>query len=228
MTAPALGRDVRIPTQEGVELEAEFRVPSAAAGLVVFAHGSGSSRFSSRNRSVADALDAAGFATLLLDLLSAPEAMVDRLTGEHRFHMALLARRVVAAIDWARAQPAAPGAIALFGASTGAAAVLIAAAERPDAVRAVISRGGRVDLTGSALTRVRAPTLLIVGGHDTSVVDANRRASAEMRGEVRVEVVPGAGHLFEEPGALEAVSRLAVGWCRRYLGSFGTAVSGSH
>ena len=133
----------------------------------MFAHGSGSSRFSPRNRSVADALEAAGFGTLLLDLLSAPEAVVDRLTGEHRFDVAMLARRVVAAIDWARAQPAAPGAIALFGASTGAAAALIAAAERPDAVRAVISRGGRVDLAGSALTRVRAPTLLIVGGHDT-------------------------------------------------------------
>ena len=139
----------------------------------------------------------------------------------------MLGRRVVAAIDWARAQPTAPGAIALFGASTGAAAALIAAAERPDAVRAVISRGGRPDMAGPALMRVRAPTLLIVGGHDTEVVDKNRRAAAGMRAEVRVEVVPGAGHLFEEPGALEAVSRLAVGWCRRYLGAAGTAVSGS-
>jgi putative phosphoribosyl transferase len=227
MTAPAIGRAVRIPAEEGVELEGELRVPSAAAGLVVFAHGSGSSRFSPRNRSVAGTLEAAGFGTLLLDLLSAPEAATDRLTGEHRFHVSMLARRVVAAIDWARGQPAAPGAIALFGASTGAAAALIAAAERPEAVRAVISRGGRPDLAGPPLARVRAPTLLIVGGHDTDVADLNRRAGTDMRAEVRVEVVPGAGHLFEEPGALEAVSRLAVGWCRRHLGTMGTTLSES-
>ena len=193
----------------------------------MFAHGTGSSRLSPRNRSVASALEAAGFGTLLLDLLSAPEAAADVLTGEHRFNVAMLGRRVVAAIDWARAQPAAPGAIALFGASTGAAAALVAAAERPDAVRAVISRGGRPDLAGSALAQVRAPTLLIVGGDDTVVVDLNRRAGAGMRAEVRLEVVPGAGHLFEEPGALEAVSRLAVAWCRRHLGAAGIAVSGS-
>ena len=227
MTAPAINRAVRIQAQEGVELEAELRVPRAAVGLVVFAHGSGSSRFSPRNRFVAGTLEDAGLGTLLLDLLSAPEAVADGLTGEHRFDVAMLGRRVVAAIDWARAQPAAPGAIALFGASTGAAAALIAAAERPDAVRAVISRGGRPDLAGPMLTRVRAPTLLIVGGHDTAVVDLNRRAGAAMRAEVRLEVVPGAGHLFEEPGALDAVSRLAVGWCRRYLGPVGSAVSES-
>ena len=157
----------------------------------------------------------------MLDLLSATEAAVDVQTGAYRFGVAMLSRRVVAAIDWARDQPAAPGAIALFGASTGAAAALIAAAERPDAVRAVISRGGRPDLAGPALTRVRAPTLLIVGGHDTAVLDLNRRASAEMHAEVQLEVVAGAGHLFEEPGALEAVSRLAVDWCRRYLGAIG-------
>ena len=227
MTAPAPGRAVRIQVQDGLELEADLHVPSAATGLVVFVHGTASSRFSPRNRSVAGALEAAGFGTLLLDLLSAPEAVADGWTGEHRFDVAMLARRVVAAIDWAREQPAAPGAIALFGASTGAAAALIAAAERPDAVRAVISRGGRPDLAWPILTGVRAPTLLIVGGHDTAVVDLNRRAGAAMRAEVRLEVVPGAGHLFEEPGALDAVSRLAVGWCRRYLGPGGTTVSGS-
>jgi pimeloyl-ACP methyl ester carboxylesterase len=227
VTAPAIDRAVRIAARAGVELEADLRVPAGAAGLVVFAHGSGSSRFSPRNRSVAGTLEAAGFATLLLDLLTAPEAAADRLTGEHRFHVAMLADRVVAAIDWARDQPAAPGAIALFGASTGAAAALVAAAERPDAVRAVISRGGRPDLAGPALGRVRAPALLIVGGHDTEIVDLNRRTVAGMRSEVRLEVVPGAGHLFEEPGALEAVSRLAVGWCRRHLGTMGTSISGS-
>jgi putative phosphoribosyl transferase len=217
VAAVATQRAVRVSVDPGVELEADLRVPSAAAGLVVFAHGSGSSRFSRRNRAVAGVLEAAGFATLLLDLLAPPEAAVDALTGEHRFDIPMLGRRVVAAIDWVRAQPAAPGAIALFGASSGAAAALGAAAERPDTVRAVVSRGGRPDLAGDALPRVRAPTLLIVGGHDTQVVDLNRRAATRMRTEVRLEVVPGAGHLFEEAGALETVSRLAADWCRRHL-----------
>ena len=227
MAAPAPGRSVRILAEAGVELDADLRVPAGASGLVVFVHGSGSSRSSPRNRSVAGALDAAGFGTLLVDLLSASEAAADEITGEHRFHVTMLAGRVVAAIEWARAQPSAPGAIALFGASTGAAAALMAAAERPDAVRTVISRGGRPDLAGPMLARVRAPTLLIVGGHDTEVVDLNRRAARDMRADVRIEIVPGAGHLFEEPDALEAVSRLAVGWCRQYLDPAGNAVSGS-
>jgi len=227
MAAPAPGRAVRIPAEAGIELDADLRVPAAASGLVVFAHGSGSSRFSPRNRAVASTLDAAGFGTLLVDLLSAPEAAADRLTGEHRFHIAVLARRVIAAIEWARGQPTAPGALALFGASTGSAAALVAAAERPDAVRAVISRGGRPDLAGPALMQVRAPTLLIVGGHDAAVVELNRRAAGDMRAEVRVEIVPGASHLFEEPGALDTVSRLAVAWCRQYLNPAGTGVSGS-
>src|SRR5436190_6855157 len=175
MAGAAIGRAVRILAEGGVELEADLRVPASADGLVVFAHGSGSSRSSPRNRSVASTLEAAGFGTLLIDLLSGPEAAVDEQTGEYRFGVVMLSRRVVAAIDWVRAQPAAPGAIALFGASTGAAAALIAAAERPDAVRAVISRGGRADLAGPMLARVRAPTLLIVGGHDTAGVDLNRR-----------------------------------------------------
>jgi pimeloyl-ACP methyl ester carboxylesterase len=218
VTAPTTGRAFRIPAEHGLELEADLVVPSGAPGLVVFAHGSGSSRFSLRNRAVAGTLEAAGFGTLLLDLLTAPEAAADELTGEHRFDVAMLGRRVVAAIDWAREHPSAPGAIALFGASTGAAAALIAAAERPDAVRAVISRGGRPDLAGPSLARVRAPTLLIIGGHDTQVADLNRRVAPRIRGAVRVEVVPGAGHLFEEPGALDHVARLAVDWCRRHLG----------
>lgn len=217
MSAPAIGRAVRIPAGDGVELDADLRVPSAAAGMVVFAHGSGSSRFSRRNRFVAGRLETAGLGTLLLDLLTPAEALADEPTGEHRFDVTMLGRRVVAAIDWVRAHPTAPGAIALFGASTGAAAALIAAAERPDAVRAVVSRGGRPDLAGAALGLVRAPTLLIVGGHDIQVVDLNRRAVARMRSEVRLEVVPGATHLFEEPGALDAVCRLATDWCRRFL-----------
>ena len=148
---------VRIPAGESVELEADLRVPAAAPGVVVFAHGSGSSRFSRRNRFVAGRLEAAGFGTLLLDLLTMPEAVQDESTGEHRFDVEMLGRRVLAAIDWVRVEPAAPGAIALFGASTGAAAALIAAAERPDAVRAVISRGGRPDLGGDgADARARA------------------------------------------------------------------------
>jgi len=221
VATPATGRVVRILVEPGVELEADLRVPSGAAGLVVFAHGSGSSRFSPRNRAVASALDGAGFGTLLLDLLTGPEAVVDELTGEHRFDIAMLTRRVVAAIDWVRAQPAAPGAIALFGASSGAAAALSAAAERRGLVRAVIARGGRPDLARDVLAQVQAPTLLIVGGHDTQVVDMNRRAAARMKAEVRLEVVPGAGHFFEEPGALEAVSRLAADWCRQHLGRVG-------
>jgi dienelactone hydrolase len=225
--AAPIGRVVRILADAGVELEADLCVPSAAAGLVVFAHGSGSGRLSPRNRFVASTLESAGFGTLMLDLLSAQEAAFDEQTSAYRYGVAMLGRRVVAAIDWARDQPAAPGAIALFGASTGAAAALIAAADRPDAVRAVISRGGRPDLAGQALALVRAPTLLIVGGHDSAVLDMNRRASSEMHAEVQLEVVPGAGHLFEEPGALDAVSRLAVDWCRRYLGASGMAVSGS-
>lgn len=217
MAAPAIARAVRISAGDGVELDADLRVPPAAAGLVVFAHGSGSSRFSRRNRLVAGTLEAAGFGTLLLDLLTATEAVTDATTGAHRFDVAMLGRRVVAAIDWVRVHPAAPGAIALFGASTGAAAALIAAAERSDAVRAVISRGGRPDLAGSALTLVRAPTLLIVGGDDGQVLDLNRRAAAAMRAPVHLEVVPGATHLFEEPGALDAVCALATDWCRRTL-----------
>jgi putative phosphoribosyl transferase len=219
MAGVATMRTVRITAEAGAELEADLRVPPAAAGLVLFAHGSGSSRFSRRNRAVAGVLEAAGFATLLLDLLTGPEAVADERTGEHRFDIPMLGRRVIAAIDWVRAQPAAPGVIALFGASTGAAAALTAAAERRDMVRAIVSRGGRPDLAGEALSLVRAPTLLIVGGHDVQVVDLNRRAASQMTAQVRIVVVPGAGHLFEEPGALEEVSRLAADWCRTHLGS---------
>jgi dienelactone hydrolase len=188
--------------------------------LVVFAHGSGSSRFSSRNRAVAHTLEHGGFATLLLDLLTRREEAIDLQTREYRFDIERLSDRVVAAIDWVAGESdVARLPIACFGASTGAAAALMAAAERPNAVRAVISRGGRPDLAGDALPRVQAPTLLIVGGDDDVVIDLNRQAMRRMQAPVSLEIVPGATHLFEEPGTLEEVSRLALAWCQRYLGN---------
>jgi putative phosphoribosyl transferase len=202
-----------------VRIDGDLRVPERASGLVIFAHGSGSSRFSRRNRAVAGDLEAAGYATLLLDLLTQDEEAIDQRTREYRFDIPLLGRRVIGAIDWVQARPDLHHlGIALFGASTGAAAALIGAAERPRSVRAVISRGGRPDLADDALPAVQAPTLLIVGGHDEPVIEMNRDAMLRMRAPVDLEIVPGATHLFEEAGALELVSRLAVEWCRRHLG----------
>ena len=199
-------------------LDGDLIVPREAAGVVVFAHGSGSSRFSSRNRAVAQVLQDGGFATLLLDLLTREEETVDDRTYEYRFDIDRLGRRVVSALDWTAGEPALSGlGVACFGASTGAAAALIGAAERPDLVRAVISRGGRPDLADDALPRVVAPTLLIVGGHDPSVIELNRAATRRMRAPVTLEIVPGATHLFEEPGTLEQVSALALDWCRRHV-----------
>lgn len=209
---------VRIKSGQ-VVLEADLRVPQRAAGLVIFAHGSGSSRFSPRNRAVAGVLEAGGFATLLADLLTREEEALDQYTRQYRFDIALLGRRVVDAVDWAQEQPELrrlPA--AFFGASTGAAAALIAAAERPGITRAVISRGGRPDLAGEALPRVQAPTLLIVGGKDPVVIDLNQDAVRRMHAPLKLQIVPGATHLFEEPGALEEVARLATAWCQRYLG----------
>jgi len=208
-----------IQVRDGDDLfDGDLMVPPHTAGLVVFAHGSGSSRFSGRNRAVARVLQQAGFATLLMDLLTKNEEAVDLLTREHRFDVALLGRRMVAAIDWAQHEAAiAALPVACFGASTGAAAALIAAAERPRLVRAVISRGGRPDLAAAALARVQAPTLLIVGGADEAVIDLNRAAMQRLRAPVQLEIVPGATHLFPEAGALEAVARLARDWCERYL-----------
>ncbi len=214
----ARASEVEIHAGDAV-LRGDLAVPEAAEGIVVFAHGSGSSRHSPRNRLVASVLNDAVIATLLLDLLTPGEERVDERTREHRFDIALLARRVIAAIDWLRsARPALSG-IGLFGTSTGAAAALVAAAERPDDVRAVVSRGGRADLAGPALARVRAPTLLIVGGADPVVLDLNRRALEIIPAEARLAVVPGATHLFEEPGALEEVARLAVEWLSTPLGA---------
>jgi putative phosphoribosyl transferase len=212
-------RIVHLPVA-GVELEGSLSVPSSAAGVILFAHGSGSSRHSSRNRYVAGELQRAGFATLLLDLLSAEEEQVDLHTREHRFDIHMLAQRLEGATGWLRryAETSALS-VGYFGASTGGGAALVAAAEMPRDVRAVVSRGGRPDLAGEALPRVRAPTLLIVGGDDVPVIGMNEQAMERMREvEVRLEIVPGATHLFEEPGKLEEVARLAVEWFRRHLG----------
>ena len=201
-----------------VLIDGDLTVPLKAAGLVVFAHGSGSSRFSRRNRPVAHVLQDGGYATLLLDLLTREENSIDEQTREYRFDVDRLGHRVVAAIDWTASYPKLSRLpVACLGASTGAAAALIAAAERPEMVRAVISRGGRPDLAGYALPKVQAPTLLIVGGDDEPVIELNRAAMRRMRAQVQLEIVPGATHLFEEPGALERVSHLALQWCTTYM-----------
>jgi putative phosphoribosyl transferase len=202
-----------------VVVNGDLRVPSQAAGIVIFAHGSGSSRFSRRNRAVASVLEDAGFATLLLDLLTQDEELVDERTRGYRFDIDLLGRRVTGAVDWAQTRSDLQDLpVALFGASTGAAAALIAAAARPSIVRAVISRGGRPDLAAEVLPAVQPPTLLIVGGDDEPVIEFNREAMRRMRTPVELKIIPGATHLFEEPGALEQVARLAAHWCRRHLG----------
>lgn len=195
-------------------LEGQLAIPAAAAGLVIFAHGSGSSRFSPRNVQVAEGLQRRGLATLLFDLLTERES-ADR---RNVFDIPLLATRVGEAIQWARADArTAPLPIGLFGASTGGGAALVAAAAAPADVRAVVSRGGRPDLAGEALGRVRSATMLIVGGADVDVLALNRAAAARMRCEVRIEIVPGAGHLFEERGAMERVTSLAADWFAAHL-----------
>ncbi len=210
-------RDVTVPAG-AVALEGALTIPVGARGLIVFAHGSGSSRFSPRNRNVARALNAAGFATLLIDLLTAPENARDISTAEFRFDIPLLARRLTFALNWAASQPATRALpIGLFGASTGAAAALIAAATRPGLVRAVVSRGGRPDLAGDALEDVSAPTLLIVGGDDAQVITLNRQTARRLRCAHELAIVAGATHLFEEWGALERVTELATNWFQHYL-----------
>ena len=201
-----------------VVLEGNLDVPENAQGVVLFAHGSGSSRHSSRNRFVARQLREAGLATLLIDLLTQDEEQVDMRTRHLRFDIGLLAERLVGAAEWLARDPDTAGLrVGLFGASTGGGAALVAAAERPDAIGAVVSRGGRPDLAGPALPRVQAPTLLIVGGNDVPVIGMNQDAMARMQTEVRLEIVPGATHLFEEPGTLEEVARLARDWFVRHL-----------
>jgi putative phosphoribosyl transferase len=202
---------------DGVTLTGDLVVPSNARGLVVFAHGSGSTRTSPRNRHVARVLNAGGYGTLLFDLLTTNEEAVDAATGHLRFDIDLLARRLVAAIDWTAEQPSVSLPLGLFGASTGAAAALEAAVERGDRVKAVVSRGGRPDLALGALPRVTAPTLLIVGGADTEVIRLNEVALERLTTEKKMVLVNGATHLFEEPGALDDVSRLALGWFEQFL-----------
>jgi dienelactone hydrolase len=209
-------RQVQIPIQEGA-LEGDLQVPGGARGIVVFAHGSGSSRHSPRNRQVAQELQRAGLATLLFDLLTQPEEEVDLRTRHLRFDIPLLAGRLVTATDWlARQSETRALVIGYFGSSTGAAAALVAAAERPD-VATVVSRGGRPDLAGDSLGRVQTPTLLIVGGDDRPVIGMNQDAMAQMRCPVQIELVPGATHLFEESGKLEEVIRLACDWFQQHL-----------
>jgi pimeloyl-ACP methyl ester carboxylesterase len=207
-----IAQSVQVPVG-AVLLDADLAVPEAARGVVLFAHGSGSSRHSPRNRYVATGLQTAGLATVLADLLTPAEEQIDARTGQLRFDIGLLALRVTFLADWlAGYQPTVGLPIGLFGASTGAAAALVAAARRPRSVTAVVSRGGRPDLASEHLRSVRQPTLLIVGELDTNVIELNRRAMQQLGGEARLEIVEGASHLFEEPGALEQVARLARDW----------------
>jgi putative phosphoribosyl transferase len=208
-----------------VMLEGDLSVPGGASGVVLFAHGSGSSRHSPRNRYVASALQEVGLGTLLIDLLTPDEETIDLRTAHLRFDIGLLAERLVGATDWLAQDPGTRHLrVGYFGASTGGGAALVAAAERPDAVGAVVSRGGRPDLAGPVLPHVRAPTLLIVGGHDRPVIGMNQEALAQLRTEKQLEIIPGSTHLFEEPGALEEVARLARQWFARYLSRAGEPV----
>lgn len=201
-----------IPAEDGVVLDGTLEMPVHATGVVLFAHGSGSSRHSPRNVQVAQVLHAAGVGTLLFDLLSETEGSADDYNRELRSDIPLLARRLRAATAWLRGQAGMPGRrFGYFGASTGAAAALIAASEEPD-IAAVVSRGGRPDLAAESLARVKAPTLLIVGGNDGPVLELNFAAASQLRCQHRVEIVPGASHLFEEPGTLDLAAEMAAAW----------------
>jgi len=201
-----------------VRLDGDLVVPEGARGVVLFAHGSGSGRHSPRNRYVARVLQERSLGTLLIDLLTLREEREDAQTGHLRFDIPLLAERLVGATDWLSSErETADLKVGYFGASTGGGAALVAAAERPEAVAAVVSRGGRPDLAGPALSRVKAPTLLIVGGNDGPVIQMNRAAFEQIRAVKKLEIVPGASHLFEEPGTLEEVARLAADWFETYL-----------
>ena len=210
-------RLIHIPV-EGDEIEGELRLPQDSKAIVVFAHGSGSSRHSPRNKYVATILNDGGIATLLIDLLTRDEEVVDLQTSHLRFDIDLLAERLAIVTDWVRGQPPTKKLhVGYFGASTGAAAALVAATRRPHIVEAIVSRGGRPDLAGPLLASVQAPTLLIVGGNDDVVIELNYQAAAQLRVEHQLGVVPGAGHLFEEPGALERVAVLAREWFAEHL-----------
>ena len=208
---------VTLPVGEA-RIAGTLRVPERASGIVLFAHGSGASRFSPRNRGGAAVLERAGLATMLIDLLSEQEEKEDSRTGALRFDISLLADRLLAASSWLLlGEKTISLPIGFFGASTGAGAALLAASQRPELVKAVVSRGGRPDLAGKALRHVSAPTLLIVGERDTVVLDLNHRAAEELVAECKLEIVPGATHLFEEPGALEQVASLARDWFSLFL-----------
>jgi putative phosphoribosyl transferase len=212
-------REVEVPLADGAGVAGNLAVPEAPLGAVIFAHGSGSSRFSPRNRFVANVLQRSRLATLLLDLLTPEEEEAERVTRHLRFDIDLLSGRLVQAARWLHQRPDMQALrLGYFGASTGAAAALVAAAREPDRIGAVVSRGGRPDLAGNALPLVRAPTLLIVGGDDVDVLELNRRALEALRTEKWLEVVPGASHLFEEPGALELVADLATRFLVERLG----------
>jgi putative phosphoribosyl transferase len=212
-----LTRPVRIDAA-GAVINGDITIPDSARGLIVFVHGSGSSRFSRRNRAVADVMVHSQLGTLLLDLLTESEERTDAVTAEFRFDIPLLADRTIGVVDWITASPPiASFPIGLFGASTGAAAALIAAANLPQAVRAVVSRGGRPDLAEDALEKVTAPTLLLVGSLDEVVIELNKQALDRLAGERKLHIVPGATHLFEEPGALDGVARLATNWFLDHL-----------
>jgi dienelactone hydrolase len=218
MKQPITATEVHIAT-DGVSLAGDLRLPAAPQGVVVFAHGSGSSRYSPRNRQVAATLNSAGLATLLVDLLTSNEDDIDRITRELRFNMELLRRRLDGIVKWVASDPAAENlSIGCFGASTGAAGALLAAADNPELVKAVVSRGGRPDLAADRLPSVKAPTLLIVGGDDTQVIELNRQALELITAEKRLDIIPGASHLFEEPGTLEEVARLSAEWFLGHLG----------
>jgi pimeloyl-ACP methyl ester carboxylesterase len=215
-------RSIRVPVPgSDTALEAELQVPDGALGVVIFAHGSGSGRHSPRNQFVARALQGRRIATLLVGLLTEDEERIDVRTAHLRFDIDLLARRVVVLIDWVRVQPDLRLPLGLFGASTGAAAALVAATIRPDGVAAIVSRGGRPDLAGLALPQVTAPTLLLVGSHDEQVLELNREAGSRIHAVTRLELVSGATHLFEEPGTLEHVADRAGDWFTKYFSASG-------
>ena len=209
--------EVRIPFS-GVVLNGNLNVPLGAQGIVLFAHGSGSGRFSPRNQYVAKEFNKSKIGTLLFDLLTRDEEEEDIVTAEYRFNIGLLAQRLVGATEWLKKDSRTNAcALGYFGASTGAAAALIAAAKLPNDIAAVVSRGGRPDLAGDYLLKVVAPTLLLVGSRDTEVIDLNRQAMNQMSSEKKLVIVPGASHLFEEPGTLEEVAKLSIGWFLRHL-----------
>ena len=221
-----LAQDIKIGA-DNVQLEGELKIPTNARGVVLFAHGSGSSRHSRRNQYVARIIREAGVGTLLFDLLTREEEAVDAYTGELRFNIELLARRLIAATNWITSQSKTQHLrIGYFGASTGAAAALVAGAELSNIVAAVVSRGGRPDLAGDVLPNVKAPTLLIVGGNDDVVIELNEEAYAQLRCKKELKIVPGATHLFEEPGTLEQVAQLASEWFKHELRPLAASQSG--